>query len=908
MVQIADRTTKVTLVANVSGYLNGMDQAARKTRELAAGAETAKQKLAAQKAALADQQQAFNTIGRSALAFGAVAAAGVALAISKFADFDAAMSSVKASTQESAGNMALLRDAAIEAGGSTVFTATEAAGAIEELGKAGLTTKEILNGGLNGALDLAAAGGIGVAEAASTAAVAMKQFNLEGSDLPHVADLLAAGAGKAVGDVHDLSMALGQAGLVANGAGQSIEDTTGVLAAFADAGLLGSDAGTSLKSAIIALQAPTEKSKDVMEKYGLSFYDANGSMLSFSEIAGQLESKMGNLTDEQRNSALATIFGNDALRAANVLFDEGAVGIQGYIDRTNDSGFAAKVAADRLNNLSGDVEKLGGAFDTALIKSGSAANDVLRGLVQSTTFLVDSIADLPEPVLGTGVALGSVVSAVGLVGGGALLAIPKLAEFKGALDTLEISGKKAALGIGAASAGIAAATLLIGTQISVMAESAGRVDAFADSLDQATGKITDYTRELAVTRLEEAGAYDAAEKMGIGFDLVTDAALGNADAVSELNTRSSEWRTQHGTSIVDLVNGNAFAFDTLRQSVKGTSDELGSSKEQWSTMKQALADTASEQRAAEEAAYAHSEGLADLQGAASDADGQIDTLADTIRGFGDVAISAEEASMAFEAAIDDAKDAVRENGQELDKGTDKGRANRRALLDIAEAAKESSAATLDRTGSEEKARAKIEQGREALIKAATQMGMSESAAKKYADQLGLIPKSVTTAAKVTGIDAAEYALQHLTRPRQTYIQAITTGASGTGANRVSENGNLFENHSPLAFANGGFAPNLGSGMFSAGSSPLYQFAEPGTRWEAYISGKPGQERRNYEIWAEAGKRLGVGAGGGASTSVDQSVSISGNFGYDPVALAAEVQRERRKAIALSGVTGRVGVA
>ncbi len=122
--------------------------------------------------------------------------------------------------------MGLLREAALEAGASTVFTATEAANAIEELGKAGLTTTQILDGGLSGALDLAAAGQLSVAEAAGIAAIAVKQFNLEGGDVPHVADLLAAGAGKAVGSVEDLSAALGQAGLVANGAGQSIEDTT----------------------------------------------------------------------------------------------------------------------------------------------------------------------------------------------------------------------------------------------------------------------------------------------------------------------------------------------------------------------------------------------------------------------------------------------------------------------------------------------------------------------------------------------------------------------------------------------------------------------------------------------------------------------------------------------------------
>lgn len=63
--------------------------------------------------------------------------------------------------------------------------------AIHELGKAGLSAQQIFTGGLDGALSLAAAGAIGVAEAAEIAAIAVKQFNLEGSDVPHVADLLA---------------------------------------------------------------------------------------------------------------------------------------------------------------------------------------------------------------------------------------------------------------------------------------------------------------------------------------------------------------------------------------------------------------------------------------------------------------------------------------------------------------------------------------------------------------------------------------------------------------------------------------------------------------------------------------------------------------------------------------------
>ena len=172
-------------------------------------------------------------------------------------DFDEAMSAVEAATHESAANMQLLKDAALEAGARTVYSATEAAAAIEELAKAGMSTEDIINGGLNGALDLAASDGIAVADAAATAAAAMTQFGLSGQDAAHIADLLAAGAGKALGSVGDLSQALNQSGLVAAQMGLSLDDTVGALSALAEAGLIGSDAGTSFRQMLLRLANPT---------------------------------------------------------------------------------------------------------------------------------------------------------------------------------------------------------------------------------------------------------------------------------------------------------------------------------------------------------------------------------------------------------------------------------------------------------------------------------------------------------------------------------------------------------------------------------------------------------------------------------------------------------------------------
>ena len=187
---MTERIVKVGISAKAQEYIDAFEKAKQSTRELSSAADD-----------LSRKRAAFNQVGTAGVAMGALIAAGVGVAVAKFAEFDEAMSAVQASTHESAENMELLRDAAIEAGARTVFSATEAANAIEELAKAGVSTSDILSGGLDASLDLAAAGGLGVAEAAGIAATALKTFNLQGEDMSHVADLLAAGAGKAMGDV-----------------------------------------------------------------------------------------------------------------------------------------------------------------------------------------------------------------------------------------------------------------------------------------------------------------------------------------------------------------------------------------------------------------------------------------------------------------------------------------------------------------------------------------------------------------------------------------------------------------------------------------------------------------------------------------------------------------------------------
>src|SRR5207342_2492910 len=196
-----------------------------------------------------------------------------------------------------------------------------------------------------GALNLAATGNLDVADSAEVAATAMAQFNLSGRDVPHIADLIAAGAGKAQGEVSDMAAALKQSGLVASQFGLSIEETTGTLAAFANAGLIGSDSGTSFKTMLLSLASPSAKAAGLMKELGIAAYDAQGNFVGITQLAEQLKQKLGPLSQAQRDAALATIFGTDAIRAANVLYKEGGQGITDWTSKVNDSGFAAEAAA-----------------------------------------------------------------------------------------------------------------------------------------------------------------------------------------------------------------------------------------------------------------------------------------------------------------------------------------------------------------------------------------------------------------------------------------------------------------------------------------------------------------------------------------------------------------------------------
>lgn len=747
-----DRSLSVKLKADVSGYLAGIKSAGAATKDFTG----------AMSKSAASHKADWATVGQTVTVAGLAIAAGVGMAISRFADFDAAMSAVSAATKASARDLQALRDAAMQAGADTQYSATEAANAITELGKAGLSTSEILDGGLTGALSLAAAGQMEVADAAQLSAVAMKQFNLGGNQVGHVADLLSAGAGKAVGSVQDMGMALKQSGLVAAQTGVSIEETTGTLAAFASAGLIGSDAGTSFKTMLQRLTPQSAEAADAMKELGISAYDSQGQFVGMSAFAGQLKTSLSKLTVEQRNAALATIFGSDAVRAAAVLYDQGAAGIEDWTRKVDDSGFAADQAARLTDNLRGDIERLGGSLDTALIKTGSGANDALRGLAQGLESTVNWFGRLPAPVQSGAIQVGAVSAAVLLLGGVVLTAIPKVQAFKVALADMGITAQLSSSRVAAAAKSVGILTAAAAGLSLAYAAMQGVVNDWAGANDDAT-------RSLEALVKGGVRAEGVSGLMRTGFD--------DLGASVERVFNESLWIK--GTNLLDGIMfwdgsnaGSSIAFfeqldkalagfvqggkaDQAAETFKRITDEatrqgipLSRLQEAFPQYAAALEQAKIAQDGMRESTSPTVVAVEDYLKAATSATEATKAYADAIKGFASPVLDAREANRQWAESIASAEAAIKSNGKTLDDGTSKGRENARALDAMTRAAIDNVGAMQANGASQADLSKTVESSRVAIEKMAVKFGMTKEEARKYAEQLLAIP-----AARATQISA-----------------------------------------------------------------------------------------------------------------------------------------------------------
>lgn len=773
----------IRLMADTASYEAAMTRAGSTARTVASGME--------------------NTGRKSALIASGMTAAGLAVAafgvaaVKMAADFDQQMSTVQANTGATSAQMDQLRAAAIEAGASTVYSASDSADAINDLGKAGMSVTDILTGGLTGALNLAASDGMAVGDAAEYMANALSMFHLKGSQASQVADTLAAGAGKAVGNVSDFGEALNNCGAQANSFGMNIQETTGVLALFAQNGTIGAEAGTQLNSMLMKLATPSAEASNTMKELGISAYDAQGHFVGMANFAGQLQKAEKGLTDEQRNQANATIFGSYAIKAANYLYEAGESGVNKWTKAVSESGYAAEQAAAKNNNLKGDLENLGGSMESLMISVGEGAQGPLRKMVQGLDTLVDTFAGLPSGAQQTIVVMASLAGVFGAVhkAAGNLngstsrmannigLAIDPIQRVKTALgsaqtafdlfkgSSMSASEQMEAFGTSASKAqlktagfkavGSSVMSLLGGPWGIALTVAGAALSAFVSHQQKAKEAAEQLQSALeSGSSISEtiAGAYQDMssggvklttwlDKAGISLTDMTSAAMGNEAALKRVNKQIKE---------IDKPGIGATAASAIKKALneesKAYDDASKKANEKSKAAKNAVDADGKSASAAKEAASANK----DLADSASDASEEIDDLVQALFGLESGNLTADQAVDQLNQKIGELSKTCEDNGvvfdqsgNLLDRFSEEGTKTKQALEDIASSAQNAAEKILKQgestgfsSGEIERANGVLQDARDAIIRQAEASGMSEQAANALADRWGLSSDSI----------------------------------------------------------------------------------------------------------------------------------------------------------------------
>ena len=341
---------------------------------------------------------------------------GVGVAAAKVGgDFEAQMSRVKAISGATGDTFEQMKQQAIDLGAKTAFSAKESAAGMENLASAGFSAQEIMKA-MPGLLDLAAVSGGDVAMASENAASALRQFGIDASDAGHVADVFARAAADTNAECNDMGYALKYAGTAAHTAGWSFESTAAAIGIMSNAGIKGEQAGTTLRGALTRLMNPTDAMYNKFQELGIAINNHDGSMKSLSEIIAELREKTKGLGDDQRNSALATIFGTNALSGMLALIDAGPEKLDSLTKSLqNSDGAADEMARTMQDNANSSIEQMMGALESAAIVIQKILAPSIRKVADAISGLVEKFVSAPESTQKLVVAIGAIAIAIGPV-------------------------------------------------------------------------------------------------------------------------------------------------------------------------------------------------------------------------------------------------------------------------------------------------------------------------------------------------------------------------------------------------------------------------------------------------------------------------------------------------------------
>lgn len=336
--------------------------------------------------------------------------------------FDSAMSQVAATMgmttqdlQDQVGSVDLawghfsgnLRDYAKTMGENTVFTATDAAKALNYMALAGYKVQDAMEM-LPNVLNLASAGAMELDAASNMITKSKNALGIESFErVTQLIDEMAATASNSGTDVSQLGDAILSIGATARslkGGFVTMKDGTKVaydgvtelnaaLGLLADSGTTAAEGGTALRNILNSFRSDKFKT-NFGEAFGISAYDeVTGQMRSLKDIFMDMNAAMSGMSDMQRDELIGNVFNRYDLAKVNALLNTSS---ERWDELTtsivNANGAADRMANTQKDNLAGAMQLFKSAVEGAQIALSDRLTPSLRDFVELGTQQVSNLS------------------------------------------------------------------------------------------------------------------------------------------------------------------------------------------------------------------------------------------------------------------------------------------------------------------------------------------------------------------------------------------------------------------------------------------------------------------------------------------------------------------------------------
>ena len=412
-------TVAAVLSLDVSNFSDGINSAKAMMRTFKSDATSVSQRI--------------DAVGKNITGWGksltytvtAAAMAAATLATRTYANFEDAMLQVKAISGAAEEEYAALTEAAKEAGASTRFTAAEAANALNYMAMAGWKTQDMLEG-MEGILNLAAASGSDLATTSDIVTDALTAMGYAASDAGRLADVMAAASANANTNVALMGYTFKYAASIAGTLGYSMEDLAVATGLMGSASIKGEMAGTQLRAGMLRMIDPTDEVAAVMEKYGLSITNADGTMKSLMEVMQMYRERLGGLAQAEKAQAAAALFGMEASSGWLAIIDASQESFDKLTQAIyNSEGAAASIAGIKESGLAGSVRAMKSAAEGLMIEFGENLAPIFQDVADMLTDITRGFTSLDESTQTAILRAAAIAAAVGpvLIVGGKLISM-----------------------------------------------------------------------------------------------------------------------------------------------------------------------------------------------------------------------------------------------------------------------------------------------------------------------------------------------------------------------------------------------------------------------------------------------------------------------------------------------------